>query len=475
MKVLFLNLPNEEQITRRYMCSYVSPESLMPPLELLSCASVAREWNGVEVKLIDAIAEKKSTAETIRDIIEYSPDIVLSITGFECFEQDIDIFNAIKQAFPSAIYIYFGHYATHFPEQTLQYSNADFVILGEPEMVFTSLVDCIQHNGDIALIQGIARVNQVGHFTTQGASARIKDPNDLPIPAYDLLPKGDYYYEPLIPRPYGMIQTIRGCPYKCNYCVKSYGTKLSQLSTDRVIEEIKIWKNLHGVKAIRFIDDTFTINRRRVIDLSKAIIDQNLDINWVCLSRTDNLDEEMLLWMKKSGCIRIYFGMETGSQRMLGIYKKEVKKEEAMSALQLCNKIGIETAAFFMSGHPEETNDDINETINFAIDAKIDFVSFNPLTPYPGTEIFTIYKGMIDFSIYPYKNEWKNNQMINEFTKNKKRFYRSVYLSRKTFFQRVSIIKSYPLEALRLLVGFFRYLFLDAKFIISGLKGSQDK
>jgi anaerobic magnesium-protoporphyrin IX monomethyl ester cyclase len=456
------------------MCSYVSPESLMPPLELISCGAVIREWHKAEVKLIDAIADQLPYDETLTTIQHFSPDLILTITGFECFEEDVDVIRQLKKDYPNALYVVFGHYATHFFEETLSHSGADVLILGEPELVLNDLL-----KAEWAATHELLDVNGIvykknGQILVQGSAGRIRDPNELPIPAYDLLPIGKYY-EPLLARPYGMIQTVRGCPYKCNYCVKSYGTKLAQLTTDRVIEEVKQWIDLYQVKSIRFIDDTFTINRQRVIELSKAIIDNKIEIEWACLSRTDNLDEEVLSWMKKSGCKRIYFGMESGSQRMLDIFQKNVNVGEALASLHLCRKMGIETAAFFMSGHPAETEADFQETLAFAKAANLSYASFNPLTPYPGTGLFQEIKEQLDFSIYPYKNDWKDELVYQDFSRRKSVFYKGFYLRVQYFSANsITLLKNFS-HIFSMGIGLLRYLWWDKRFVISGIKGARDK
>lgn len=474
-KIIVLNLPNEEQITRRYMCSYVSPESLMPPLELISCASVLRNSFNAEVILIDAIAEKLSFETTLKRIQLFKPDIIISITGFECYEQDVNILKEFKQNLQSTTFVVFGHYATHFPEETLKHSACDYVILGEPELVLMELAKVFfEQKNSLSDVSGIAFYENE-KFVVAGMPGRIKDPNELPMPAYDLLPDGGHYYEPLLAQPYGMIQTVRGCPYQCNYCVKSYGTKLTQLTTERVIAEIQEWIKLHKVKSIRFIDDTFTISKRRVIELCKAILENNIKIEWACLSRTDNLDEEMLQWMKKAGCKRIYFGMESGSQRMLDIYKKEIKTEDAIKSLHLCRSAGIETAAFFMSGHPQETEQDFKETLAFAKAAKLNFASFNPLTPYPGTGLFSELKEQLSFSIYPYKNEWKNQSVYENFERRKQLFYNGFYMRLGFVTGNISLVFNNFGQILIMAWGLLRYLWWDKQFVISGLKGRGDK
>src|SRR5688572_29327147 len=96
-EVLVLNLPNREQITRRYMCSYTSPESLMPPLELISCGAVAREWHHAEVKLLDAVAEQLSVIDSLKEIKNFKPEVIIALTGFECYEDDMNTVRELKQ------------------------------------------------------------------------------------------------------------------------------------------------------------------------------------------------------------------------------------------------------------------------------------------------------------------------------------------------------------------------------------------
>lgn len=472
-KILFLNLPAAEQITRRYMCSYPSPESLMPPLELISCAAVVRELNDVDVRLLDCIAEKKMLKDAKKEISEYKPDFILSLSGFECIEQDIDSVKSIKDSFLDTCYIWFGHYASVFAKDILIHSNAQFVVLGEPESIFHELIKMLISGGDISTISGIAFLKD-GDFIKNSEGVRIKNPNELPIPAYDLVGNIDNYYEPLLSKPYATIQTMRGCPYSCSYCVKSYGSRLTQLSTERIIEEIKFLQQTHNIKAIRFIDDTFTINKLRVINICEQIVEQNINIQWVCLSRTDTLDEEMIKHMKKAGCKRIYFGVESGSQRFLDILGKGVNVKEAIQTLLLCRKAGIETAGFFLSGHPEETAEDNALSIQFAIEAKLNFIAINPIQAYPGTPYYEQVKDNIDFSFYPYKNEWKKGLKDPQFDVYKNRLYAGFYWRWSFVKNNAVLLLTNMHKMVPMTIDFFRYMLWDKKFVIGGIKGKQD-
>lgn len=472
-RILFINLPNKEQITRRYMCSYVSPESLFPPLELIALAAIAREKK-MDVELIDAIAEALTPEEVYARIEKNTPDYIVSIMGLECIEEDCNEVEAIKAKFPASNYILFGHYATQFPNEVLSKANADYLILGEPDMIFSKAMDAFNGLHELSDVGGIVFKTQDGSISQQGEDKRIPDPNVLPLPAYDLLPV-DKYYEPVLPRPYSMIQTARGCPYPCSFCVKSYGSKLTIQSPERVVDEIQKLVDQFGIKSLRIIDDTFTVNKRRVIEICKEMINRDFDLQWCCLSRTDNLTEEMLEWMEKAGCVRIYFGLESGSQRILDLYEKRIKVDEAIETLLLCRKYNIETTGFFMSGYPEETDEDFDKTIEFAKKAKLTFASVNPLTPYPGTNLFTRLEKDLDFSLFPYRNEFKDPQIVENFMKRKKKFYTAFYMrpsyvlgNSKAIFKNFSEIMGHA-------SGLIKYVFFNGRFVISGLKGAKDK
>ena len=466
--ILFLNLPNKEQITRRYMCSYVSPESLLPPLELISLAAIARNQH-YKVKLVDAIAEKKSEKQITEDIIQYQPEIITTIIGFECYQEDIDCIQRLKTQFPAITFITFGYYATEFPEETLRYSLSDFVISGEPDLIFNHLVQ----QDDFKIVEGICYLEE-NKFIKQGKSERVQSMSKLPMPAYDLL-KANLYYEPFVDKPYGMIQSMRGCPYKCNYCVKSFGTFTTSLTANEIIEHIQMWIKLHRVKTIRFIDDTFTLNRKRVVTICNQLIEHEIKISWMCLSRVDNLDDELLALMSRAGCKRIYLGIESGSESILEKLNKKMDVTASIDLLKRSQKTGIEFAGFFLGGLPFESDSEFKASIRFAQKSDINFASYNPMTPYPGTALFNQFKDEINFSIYPYKNEWKNKEILVTYEKRKKQFYKQFYFRFRFLLINNRILLKYIQQAPLMGYKLIQSLLLQNKFVIGGIKKTENE
>jgi anaerobic magnesium-protoporphyrin IX monomethyl ester cyclase len=188
------------------------------------------------------------------------------------------------------------------------------------------------------------------------------------------------------------------------------------------------------------------VHTKRVIEICQKMIDLKLDIEWTCLSRVDTLREEMIPLMKKAGCKRIYFGAESGSPTVLTYLNKEINLKDAISSMRLCKASGIETLGFFIIGSPAEDEIEFQKSVNFAIEADFDFITVSELIPYPGTELFENVKEKINFSLLPYKNEWKDPTIKERNKQREKEFYKRFYYRRKYLTQSAIRAIKHPLE-----------------------------
>lgn len=426
MRVLLLNLPCQLQVTRRYMCSTQNEMYLFPPHDLLALAGMAKQC-GHEVYFCDAVAEKMGREAALQHIQQVSPDMVVSIMSFEWFDKDVEEVRAIRQKFPHIKIGLFGHYPTHFPQETMELTHADFVMLGEPDHVFANLLQAMQNGPLPQHVTGTAVKNNDGSITVNEEDRRVPNPNVLPMPPYEML-KAELYREPFLKSPFGMIQSARGCPFMCNYCVHSFGTKLTALTPENVIEHILHWKKTHNIQSLRFIDDTFTAVPSRVIKICKLMIENNINLQWSCLSRADTLNEEMLHWMKKAGCIRLAIGIETASQRLMDELNKGTTAEEALTNVLKAKNMGFQIMTFYLVGIPGETEADVDASIEFAKKTS-HFISVDELLVYPGTPLYDKYAHLVEFSLYPYTNRFKNHEHNRLATARKNRFFKSFYLS----------------------------------------------
>jgi radical SAM superfamily enzyme YgiQ (UPF0313 family) len=383
------------------MCSSFSVGYLFPPHDILALAGVARAA-GHDILFTDAIAEKMTEDDAAKQIALFSPDLIISLLSFEVYDEDAAVIKRFKQKFPEINYGVFGHYPTHFAEETLKHTQADFVMLGEPDEVFENLLAAWTDREIPDNVEGTVVKRKNNSTAKNGQSRRVTNPNQLPMPAYDLL-KIKHYREPFMDHPTGVIQTARGCPYKCNYCVHSFGIKLTVLSPENVLEHILFLKNNLKIRSLRFIDDTFTAIPSRVIKICKLMIEHQVNLPWTCLSRADTLDEEMLHWMKKAGCVRLNIGMESGSQKVLDILDKGINAEQALINLKRARATGLELMGFFLTGTPGETDADVEESIRFAQQV-FDYVTVSSICIYPGTPLYDKMGHLVTFSLVPYQN-----------------------------------------------------------------------
>jgi radical SAM superfamily enzyme YgiQ (UPF0313 family) len=423
------------------MCSSFADKYLFPPHDLLSLAGVARA-QGHEVFFSDAVAEGLLSEQVLQKIRDIKPQLIVSIMSFELFDKDVDEVRVIKNVYPDVYIVLMGHYPTHFPKETLELTGADMVLLGEPDHIFHNLLDAWKNGSPPIDISGTVIRQNAQSLIINGEDRRVPNPNLLPMPAYDLIIPS-LYSEPFMRQPTGIIQSARGCPYKCNYCVHSFGTKLTVLTPENVLEHILFLKHNLGVKSLRFIDDTFTAIPSRVIKLCKLMIEAQVNLPWTCLSRADTLHEEMLHWMKKAGCIRLNIGFESGSQKILDILDKGLILNDCLAGIEAARKIGLEILGFFLTGVPHETDEDLRCSIDFAR-KYCDFIVVDTLKVYPGTPLFDKFKELVTFSLYPYTNTFNNQIYKNAAEQKRKWFYKSFYYSPRFAFKNAAQILRYP-------------------------------
>lgn len=272
-----------------------------------------------------------------------------------------------------------GTHPTLDPEGTLAEKDFDYLIRGEGEFSFLELVDGRKEEE----IEGLSfrRNNKLIHN------------KDRPfIPNLDTLPfpNRDSFLNDTECLDFGFIMTGRGCPFSCSYCVSPqfWHRKVRFRSVSNVIEEVRYLRENHGTSLIRFVDDTFTLNQDRAKEICRQLIDRHVDVAWVCDTRADCLDQELVALMKRAGCIRIKLGVESGCDRILRSMRKGVTRETIRRAVGLIKEQELPLTVYLMTGFPGETNEDLRQTIDFAKEMAADYYSLSILTPYYGTEVW---------------------------------------------------------------------------------------
>jgi len=391
MKVLILNPPNpdHEKYVREGRCEQraSSFQYLMVPISLPSIAGLLRE-RGLDVKIVDCVAEEYDSQKTIKIIKKYDPGLIIFNIATVTYEGDKNFMALVRKAQPKAHLTAIGIHVTALAMETLIDTKLDSVIRGEPEMTALKLAIALQQEKSLKKIKGLSCKGNPSLINNQ-ARPMISDLDTLPFPARDLI-NNKLYKMPVYNRPYTLIITSRGCPNGCSFCTASlyYGSKIRMRSPENILAEIKEVLQVHKIKDITFWADTFTYNRNFVFKLCQAIIDSGLKFRWMCNARVDKVDLEMLQIMKKAGCEIVSYGVESGVQKILDRVGKNITLKQIRQAFLWTRKAGLESAAYIIFGLPGETKKTIQETMRFVKKINPDYIQFYSAIPYPGTKFY---------------------------------------------------------------------------------------
>jgi radical SAM superfamily enzyme YgiQ (UPF0313 family) len=358
--------------------------STMPPLGLLQVAAML-EHAGFPVHALD-FAVMPMDGRLQRAIQRHDPAFIGFSCTAPCLPHVQQMVREIRDIGCEATLICGGYDATARPEVYLQRGLADVVVLGEGELTAPEL---LRRWPDIENIPGIAYLRN-GNVVRTSHPERTPDLDSLPYPARHLLPMDLYKLAPGYRRSPRSTSVFfnRGCPHRCTFCDRTiFGQKMSFRSPDSILAELKYLSRTYGTSEFRFHDDRFLVHPRRAEELLDKMIEQDLGFTWLCAERVDRLDARLLVKMKRAGCYRIESGIEAGSQRVLDLIKKGIKKETAREGSQKAKDAGIGVLSNFILGFPSETPEEMDETIDFAVELDPDYAAFFMFQPYPGTDI----------------------------------------------------------------------------------------
>ncbi|WP_288193533.1 B12-binding domain-containing radical SAM protein [uncultured Methanobrevibacter sp.] len=385
MKITFINPP---QTASKYKFLGV----IAPPLGMSYIAAVLEE-NGYDVSIIDATALDYDFDQLANRVKKENPDIV-SITALTpTIGRALESAQVVKEVLPDTMVILGGYHPTFNVKETLDDENVDLVIRGEGEYTMLELVQTLEKGENISNVKGIAyeEINENGEKLLVLTPERepICNLDELPFPALHLLPMDHYKLLNMDTHMSTMI-TSRGCPIQCSFCSSAamHGRKIRRRSIENIVDEMEHLVYDYGIETIAFMDDTFTVNKKRVRDLCDEIMRRNLKVFWGCTSRVDTLNEELLQKMKDSGCIAIFMGVESADQQQLDRMGKNTNITKIENAFRMAREKKIRTIASVALGMPHDTRETMEKTIKFVRQLKPNYAVFNLATPYPGTRFY---------------------------------------------------------------------------------------
>ena len=382
----------------------------LPPLGL-AYVGAALEKSGYQVQILDNYLMNKPIDEVKQIITQLEPDIVGITCGSATYQRCLETARAVKESRPACNVVVGGWHASYAPDSLLEHPEIDYVVMGEGELAMTELAAHITQGGKYSDAGGIAGVGyrRNGNITKNPPEV-IADLDRVPFPARHLLPMNLYgrKIEFLNVEPVDIMSITRGCPYNCAYCdiEKLWGKKCRVFSPPRVMDEVKHLVDKFGSKGVYFISDNFTIRKQETAEFCDLMKKEKLDVEWVCDTRADLISKDLLVKMREAGCKTIWFGVESGSPRIIDIINKGITKEQTIRAFKLCREAGIQVACSFMIGIPGETVKDMEASLNFAKQLDPDWCGFNIYVAYPGSILYEeilekhLYDHVEDFLFY---------------------------------------------------------------------------
>ncbi len=361
----------------------ISDNSLFrfPPLGLGYLAASLKK-NGISVDLVDCTFQREN--EAIAKIRQTEPRIIGFYSMFSMKNKTFEMASRLRQ--DCELLIVGGPLPTYDPEGFLK--HFDVVAIGEGEDTVVEIASALDNKDSFVGIRGIAY--------NDGRVTRISEPrpaitslDQMPFPARELFDHDSYkkYYLSRFGYTITSMITSRGCPFACDFCSRPiFGSYFVTRSRSNIVDEMESLHSL-GYERVWFADDCFTLDKKRLVTICDEIIQRDLELEWECLSRVDTIGSAVASKMKKAGCVRVFFGLESGNNRVLNLMNKGSTVEKGKTAVLAAKDAGLRVGAFFIVGYPGENDDTVLDTVRFASSLPLDYLSFTLPYPIPGTPL----------------------------------------------------------------------------------------
>lgn len=387
MKVLLINPPSAFELVGNNPPIIEEERGYNPPLGILYLAAHLEKFSDHEVSVIDAQVEELDYGALKGAVAAQRPDIVgITAMTFTLIDA-IKTAQLVKDVDERIAVVLGGPHVHLYPEETISIPSVDYLVLGEGEIPFHELIDNLGRWEKLEEIQGLV-FRRNGDVVNTGIRPLRENLDEIPFPARHLTPYQKYSSLMAKRSPVTTMFTSRGCPYKCIFCDRPHlGKRFRARSANNVVDEIEQCVSM-GIREFLIYDDTFTIQRKRVVAICEEIKRRGLDVGWDIRARLNTVDEELARLMRSAGCERVHYGVEAGTDRVLKVLCKGITVDQARDAFRFTKRAGIATLAYFIIGSPTETSEEIRQTMRLARELDPDYVHITIMTPFPGTALY---------------------------------------------------------------------------------------
>jgi len=432
MKVLLLRPAAEKKSMARVL-----------PLGLLAIGSVLKRA-GHQVKILDLRISNSPDEELDAVMNSFDPQVVgIGVMTIECKYGFIDAAK-VKKINPDVTVIFGGPHCSHEPQFILNDSNVDLMVSGEGDLTIVELIETLEKGKDVACVPGIA-YKKNGSYLRTAERPVIRDLDTIDQ-EYDLIDLERYFnfqssmdFFPVFRnKRFIPLVTSRGCPFKCTYCHDIFDKSIQYRSPEAVVNEIEYLIKVYGIREFHIVDDVFNVNMKRAKIVLDAIIKRNLNIHISFPNglRADFFDDELIDKMQRAGVYRMALGIESGSQRIQDMIKKDLDINIIYDVVEKLTSSRMSVHGFFMLGFPSETREEMKETIDFACDLGLTTANFSLVIPNPGTDLRQTFiesreSNFEDFSEYTFDAASSNASEVegDDLIKLKREANRRFYLS----------------------------------------------
>jgi len=363
-----------------FTCGMGPGKLLQPPMGVLSLAAATQDDH--DVNIIDSRLFRLSPARIAEKVVSRKPDVVgISVNYSTLIKAGTIIATRVREALGTEVPIIWGGNAATFNHGSLLQSKvADMIVLHEGDRTFPALLRCIEQKHSAETLSGVA-FRQGESLVRTDFTAYIQDLDSLPFPSYKHLASPERYLRGVV--------TSRGCSYACIYCsTRAMWGKWRSRSAGNILAEVQQHVEDAAPPRIHFVDDNFPVDRIRVRDICEGMQAAGWTFVWGFSARLEMVDEELLRMCARAGCDRLYFGIESGSPRVLERLGRRYGPEDVMKIVDSCLEMGILPTCSFMLGIPYENDEDVQRTFDLMQHVNTPMVQIHVFTPLPGTPVY---------------------------------------------------------------------------------------